>query len=223
MVGLVQQAGTAGNAASATVTFGQNFTAGNFVIIGAEVNSTNPVATTTGVVYTRQNEFTGDASHDNTALWTGVVGTGATNTISITGTLNAHAIIAVEFSGNLQLVDGTPPTPTNLATATPSVVSNTPSVTAGLAIAFCGHTTTSAPTVTPTNWTSLTRQSSTNSIEGAYKLLPGDKAAVTPQWTFSGSQFALMQIVLVRLQFVNTNSYEFAKADSGMSVTEKIR
>lgn len=198
-------ASTLGTNVARTLTFGANFTSGNVVVVGIECNDSGaagPVATGTGITFTRYTWFIGDGSHDNAALWVGVVGGGASNTVVITPSsgrdLANHAVIGAEFSGTSTVVDGTPPTPTNVASATPSVTSATPSQTGDLAVAFCGNTATVAPTGTPAGWTTLTRQSTTCAIDGAWFDLAGSSAAVTPQWTFAVSRNALLNVVLIK-------------------------
>jgi hypothetical protein len=201
MITLVQQATAtiAGAVASVAFTLGQAPTPGNFLVCAFEMNDSNPTMSGTGVTWTRQNVFVGDASHDNTALFTGVVGTGASTTQTFTpgaSTSNAAGIL-LEFNGVQQVLDGTPPTPTNLSSATPSITSTVPGVSNDLVVAFMGNVANSAPTATPSGWTTVTAATNTRRLDGAYKLNT-DRAAVSATWTYSGSQFALAQILLVK-------------------------
>lgn len=197
-----QQHGTQTSGATPLVlTFGVAPTSGNMIVVGMEENddATGPTIATTNVVYTKQNRFIGDASHDNITLWTGVVSASAGTTVTITphNTLGNNAAIAGEWSGVQQVLDGTPPTPTDVSSATPSVTSTTPTVSGDLAVAFCGHPDSTGPTATPSGWSALTREGTNASIEGAWLALP-DANAVTPQWTFAASKFALLEIVLIK-------------------------
>lgn len=175
-------------------------TSGNMIVVYAELNDNNPSMGGTGVTYTRHYFFSGDASHDNCALWTGVVAGGASSTQTLTqaAAINNGSAIFAEFSGVQQVVDGTPPTATNVSSATPSVTSNTPSVAGDLAVAFCGQASAIAPTATPSTWTTLTAAASSRRVDGAWLDLAGSSAAVTPQWTFAASKFALLGIVLIK-------------------------
>jgi hypothetical protein len=207
-IALVQQQGNAAGTTTAggdTLILGATPTSGNMLVCCAENNddATGPSIATTGVTWTlRGTYFRGDANHDNIIMWTGVVAGGASATTTITfhnaPSSTTWAGILAEFSGVQQVVDGTPPTPTDVSSATPSVTSNTPSVAGDLAVAFCGHTDATAPTATPSGWTALTRRSSTNSLEGAWLDLGGSSSAVTPQWTFALSKFALLEVVLIK-------------------------
>lgn len=206
---LVQQQGEAsgspGTNVAITLTFGATLQAGDVVVVCAEHNDTGaagPTCTGTGIVFTRHTAFIGDANHDNSAMWVGMVGSGAGTTVVITPSsgqsLGTHAISAVELSGVAQVVDGTPPAPTNLSSASPSVTSPTPVAVGDVAVAFCGHPDATGPTSTPSGWTALTRRSSTASLEGAWFDLGSSQAAVTPQWFFAASKFALMNVVLLK-------------------------
>lgn len=215
MITLVQQAQAtvgAGAVTSVAFTLPAAPSPGNFLICAWEHNDANPTMAGTGVTWTRQNLFVGDASHDNTALFTGVIGTGAsaTQTLTLGSTANAAGIL-LEFTGIQQVVDGTPPTPTNLSSASPSITSNAPGVSADLAVAFMGINGTSAPTGTPSGWTSVTGASNTRRIEGAYQLNVTKSAAVAT-WTYAGSQFALAQIVLVKDLALSHNALAWGNA-----------
>lgn len=216
MITLAQQATAtiAGAAASVNFTLSLTPAAGNFIICAWEHNDgTNPVMSGTGVTWTRQNLFAGDASHDDTALYTGIVGTGASTTQTFTqsGSLANAAGILLEFTGIQQVVDGTPPTPTNLSSASPSITSNAPGASADLAVAFMGINGTSAPTGAPSGWTSVTAASNTRRIEGAYRL-NSTKSAAAATWTYAGSQFALAQIVLIKDLALSHNALSLGNA-----------
>lgn len=209
---LVQQQidSATGSGGGSTLTFGANFTNGNMLVIGLEENddATGPSIAATGVTFTKQWRFRGDGTHDNFTLWTGVVGASAGNVVTITpnAALNNFATLGSEWSGVQQVVDGTPPTATNVTSATPSVTSNTPTVAGDLAVAFCGHTDAIGPTATPSSWTTLTRSAATNSIEGAYFVNSGS-SAVTPQWTFAASKAALLAVALIKATVAAGNTY----------------
>lgn len=177
-------------------------TNGNMLVcaLGCNDDATGPTMAGTGVTWTRKNYFVGDVSHDNIVLWTGVIGSGAGATQTATfhvATADCAGIMA-EFSGVQQVVDGTPPTPTDVSSSTPSVTSNNPSVAGDLAVAFCEQASAVAPTGTPATWTTLTAATNTRRIDGAWLDLGGSSSAVTPQWTFAASKFALLEIVLVK-------------------------
>lgn len=211
MIVLVQQAQAtigAGAAGAVSFTLGAAPAPGNFLVCGWEHNDNGtPVMSGTGVTWTRHTLFVGDASHDNSSVFSGVVGTGASTTQTFTlGVSSANASgILLEFSGTQQAVDGTPPTPTNLSTATPSITSNAPGVSADLAVAFMGINGTSAPSGTPSGWTNATAASNTRRIEAAYQLNVTKSAAVAT-WTYAGSQFALANIVLVKKLMLSHNA-----------------
>lgn len=203
-IALVQQKqATIGAAAtSAAFTMSPAPVSGNMLVCAWELNDTNPSMAGTGVTWTRHNFFLGDANHDNIALWTGVVGAsaGTAQTMTQSASVNNAAGIIAEFSGVQQVVDGTPPTPTNISSASPTVTSNTPTVTGDLCVAFVGTTTTLAPTTNPNSpsaWSTLTAATNTRRIDGAYLVLPSS-AAVSPQWTYAASKFALMEVVLIK-------------------------
>lgn len=214
-IALVQQAqqtiGGAG-AASAAFTLGAAPISGNLLVCVWEHNNANPTMSGTGVTWTRQPVFVGDANHDNTALWTGVVGASGSTTQTFTPSVSTadSAGIILEFSGVQQVVDGTPPTPTNVTSATPSVTSNTPGVAGDLAVAFVGQASAIAPTATPAGWTTVTAATNSRRLDGAWLDLGGSSAAVTPQWTFAASKFALLQIVLIKLASTAGNVQPFA-------------
>lgn len=230
MIQLVQQAISNNSVAqtSYTLTLPQIPKPGNMLVIGTELNdNTGPTAALTGVVFTRNIYFVGDASHDNCALWTGVVGSSVASAV-VTVTHGASATYAAwigEFSGVQQTVDGTVPTPTNLSTATPAITTNTVSFPANLVVAFMGHRSATSPTVSPSGWNIATQSiaTATLGIETAWKIAPATKVAQTATWTFAGSEFALANIVQLKQLYIQTNNYQSVKAASGISVGERIR
>lgn len=202
-VSLVQQQQAtigAGAAASVAFTLGATPTQGNMLVCAWEHNDNGtPVMSGTGVTWTRHTLFVGDASHDNTSVFTGVVNAGASTTQTFTlGVSSANAAgILLEFSGVQQAVDGTPPTPTNLSSATPSITSNTPTVGGDLAVAFMGQVTAIAPTATPAGWSAVTGATNTRRIDGAWNINAGI-STISAQWTYATSKFALAEIVLIK-------------------------
>lgn len=181
-------------------------TSGNMLVLISSNNDnvTGPsMAAQAGVTWTRQNYFRGDASHDNIAIFTGVVGAGASAACQQVFNVGAsnYAAFVLEFSGVQQVLDGSVPAPTNLATATPATSSATPTITGDLAVAGISYKTAASPTATPSGWTTITGATDatapTIGVQGAWKEVTGTSAQ-SAQWTFAASQNALAELVLIK-------------------------
>lgn len=196
-----QQAGTQDVAGNLVLTFGASFTNGNMIVVGIEENDnvTGPTIAATGVTFTQQDRLRGDASHDNITVWTGVVGAGAGNVVTITpnNTLFPSAAVGGEWSGVQQVVDVAWLNNGNQVGTSIAGVSRTPTLTGDLDVVFCGHTGTAAPTGTPSGYSALTAASSTNSMNCAWAEI-ADTTAQTPTYTFAASVNALTENGLIK-------------------------